>query len=341
MIKIRLIWDEVNYGEEEHRVYRSTSPMDPESLPAPIATLGPNQSMYEDSGLTEGETYFYRVSAINQGEEYLSDEFEILAESGGFDILFSGGESGFWFDFSKALTFQDFSETTSVASDGDPIRVLVDRGPNGERATLHDGAATPPVFRDSGLVPPGEGMSTFNGTGLLRVDPELFQEIGSCTVMVVSRFREDIGEFSPYLFSTSFGTGGTATFFGFGYRTNLSEAFIRTRRVNSNSLTTTDYNHGINPTEVNFVEAYFDWVNQEMGLIINGTDFRGSTGQASGLAGTGNSFADIAGVTAGGTLQASFGGEIREIVMVDRLLTTEEREVVQAFIAAKYGIPFS
>jgi len=76
----RIVWKDNNSTETGHRVYRSLTPMDPENLPPPIATLGPDVTSYDDGDVTEGLTYYYRVGAFNAAREVVSEELEAPAD---------------------------------------------------------------------------------------------------------------------------------------------------------------------------------------------------------------------------------------------------------------------
>ncbi|APL99217.1 virion structural protein [Bordetella phage MW2] len=76
----RIVWKDNNSSETGHHVYRSLTPMDPENLPPPIATLGPDATFYEDGDVTEGLTYYYRVGAFNAAREVVSEELEAPAD---------------------------------------------------------------------------------------------------------------------------------------------------------------------------------------------------------------------------------------------------------------------
>lgn len=75
-------WNDPNLAEEGHNLYKSTSPMDPLNLPAPLVSLGPDVEEYEDPDVVEGSTYYYRVGAfINGGTvESVSDELVAVAD---------------------------------------------------------------------------------------------------------------------------------------------------------------------------------------------------------------------------------------------------------------------
>jgi fibronectin type 3 domain-containing protein len=78
MFGVRLTWNDVNDSEQGHRIYRSTSPMNPGNMPVPMAMLGPNVTSYDDMNVSEGETYYYRVSAYQRKMEMISDEISII-----------------------------------------------------------------------------------------------------------------------------------------------------------------------------------------------------------------------------------------------------------------------
>lgn len=77
-MKAQLTWNDENYGTQGFNVYRSATPIDPESLPSPWATLGPEARIYEDTTVVESETYYYMVTALVDGEEPATGNFEVL-----------------------------------------------------------------------------------------------------------------------------------------------------------------------------------------------------------------------------------------------------------------------
>lgn len=63
MPTVRIAWTDINADEEGHYVYRDTSPLDLENLPAPLATLGPDVTQYDDATASADTTYYYAVAA--------------------------------------------------------------------------------------------------------------------------------------------------------------------------------------------------------------------------------------------------------------------------------------
>lgn len=74
---VRLTWGDTNSIEEGHRVYRSTSPIDPHALPAPLATLPAGSTEYVDSTVAPSTTYYYRVSAFLLTLEQVATEVTV------------------------------------------------------------------------------------------------------------------------------------------------------------------------------------------------------------------------------------------------------------------------
>lgn len=92
-ITINLSWVDTNRVEDGYRVYKSTSPMDPEvSMPAPIATLDPNSESYVDTDVVYGQTYYYIVSSFNnlQANEVFSENKEVVCEENIYAISVDG-----------------------------------------------------------------------------------------------------------------------------------------------------------------------------------------------------------------------------------------------------------
>jgi hypothetical protein len=78
---IRIRWRDNNSSEEGHKIYRSTSTIDPNSLPAELASVGADVNYYDDGSVVASTTYYYRVSAVTDSGavERVSDELVITA----------------------------------------------------------------------------------------------------------------------------------------------------------------------------------------------------------------------------------------------------------------------
>lgn len=80
MIRNVLKWTSGNGVVDSYSVYRSTTPIDVNLLPAPIAT-GITSNTYTDIDVVPGGVYFYRVSSIKEPFKRLSDELKVLTIS--------------------------------------------------------------------------------------------------------------------------------------------------------------------------------------------------------------------------------------------------------------------
>lgn len=71
---VRLTWGDTNSIEEGYRVFRSTSPIDTNSPPAPLATLPAGATEYVDSTAAPSTTYYYRVAVYLSSLRQFGDE---------------------------------------------------------------------------------------------------------------------------------------------------------------------------------------------------------------------------------------------------------------------------
>lgn len=70
MPTVRLTWTDLNSGvsqEEEHRIYRSTTAFDADTLPSVLATVAADVEFYEDPTAGFDTTYYYAVAAERGG----------------------------------------------------------------------------------------------------------------------------------------------------------------------------------------------------------------------------------------------------------------------------------
>lgn len=63
---------------DSYNIYRSLSPMNVASLPAPLVT-GVSTKSYSDSSIALGNLYYYRVGSVRNGVEKVSAEIEALS----------------------------------------------------------------------------------------------------------------------------------------------------------------------------------------------------------------------------------------------------------------------
>lgn len=70
----KLVWKDRSSGHEGYRIYRSTSFIPENALPAALATVGPQTLEYTDNAVARNVPYHYRVGVFKGNEESLSPD---------------------------------------------------------------------------------------------------------------------------------------------------------------------------------------------------------------------------------------------------------------------------
>lgn len=81
MAKTTISWKYDSGVGDGFRIYRSDTPMDPDDLPEPLATVTIDKREYDDETVVQGETYYYRVGSYIGLMESVSAELEHIAEA--------------------------------------------------------------------------------------------------------------------------------------------------------------------------------------------------------------------------------------------------------------------
>lgn len=71
-MKITLNWINRNVGEDGTRIYRSLTPINALSLPAPLVTLAPGVLTYTDDNAVQNATYYYRTEIFKGADKVLN-----------------------------------------------------------------------------------------------------------------------------------------------------------------------------------------------------------------------------------------------------------------------------
>lgn len=99
MSRIRLTWTNASTTIVEQRVYRSTSPLDIDDMPAPLAVLPRRNREYSDTTIEDGLTYYYAVSSVLPDySELISNEIKVVATSDESDPHWDNVEALLHFD---------------------------------------------------------------------------------------------------------------------------------------------------------------------------------------------------------------------------------------------------
>ncbi|MGM0913770.1 MAG: hypothetical protein ACQEXC_00400 [Pseudomonadota bacterium] len=135
--EITLTWAETSSpAVDSVIIYRSTTSLDPENLPAPLATVSGGVETYvdDDPAIDTQTIYYYLLDVVmkpgykagsNLQSQVLGAFSAILAD------LWASGEDGVWIDLSdSATTYQDQGRTT-LAGLGEDIGGVTDKSGNG------------------------------------------------------------------------------------------------------------------------------------------------------------------------------------------------------------------
>lgn len=149
MAGIRLDWAQFGHFDS-FSVYRSATPMLPESLPAPIAT-GVNRTSWWDSDVVPGTIYYYRVEVMQGANSKLSDELSISATSGVSDLLFSDVVLliDAQVDAYPSILFTDKSNSRSAVTTSATTTNV---------PTMVGATTTPPILNDGSIYLPNSSL---------------------------------------------------------------------------------------------------------------------------------------------------------------------------------------
>lgn len=245
-------------------------------------------------------------------------------------MLFGVSDKGAWWDFTdKAYIFTDTSRTTAVTADGDAIKGVTDRSGKGNH--ISQGTATTwPVYKDTS---PTQARGQFDGTDdiITRTYDSAFA-MNSVTLAVGFVNRTAHASLDKGLAGAYLTTGNQRA-----YRLTLKGTSAGGGAVwntSTNGTANTSIAIGSSLTAGVLLGkatagAQDVWLNgTASGAALTGTPFYGGTSTAPFNIG-----ADGAG---------SFGNQgITHIVVIDRVLTTDEQQKLEGYIAWESGLQTS
>ena len=78
-MQIKISFNNINANATGIRVYRSTSVIDPNNLPAVYATIDPSSTSYTDTSVINGQLYYYMFAVFSATETVLSNNIQATA----------------------------------------------------------------------------------------------------------------------------------------------------------------------------------------------------------------------------------------------------------------------
>lgn len=316
-IRIRLNWQESNLLETGHRVYRSLSPIDVESLPTPIATLGPNVTEYLDEDVTAGETYYYRVSAYTTFSEKISEEVQVTASAPDWSPIDSSAQ--LWLDADDVSTISIVSGLVSQWND---------KSGNGNHFDQPNSSWRPVVQANAIGTKPSIFINT--GKSLGRNSTSILRSVNGGSITVLKRHRNPAltSQYVAHAKLYASNAGPTPNKLQGGARRNNADA-----NTSVSADASTDNNFAIFTVAVNYLTG---------ALLIgtNGVYKNGPAMPTTGVSEDSTSVMALGGNTGAYSAptsfnNANFGGDIAELII---LPNSTDYQKAEGFIAHKWGL---
>lgn len=278
------------------------------------------------TGLTNGTTYYVQVRAVNAfGNGAWSASAS--AEAGAWTPadLFKASEIGGIYDPSDISTlWQDSARTTPVTADGDPVGCIEDLSGNGNHM-IQTSAANKPLYKTSGGLHwlEQQDAADWMGTSGQPLSAEENFYVGGGFQIQTG------GGISTRLFAVCPENSGstTAGAFGIYQRSDVVQRVIAAMRVNAGTTFEATVNSAYTIGGAAFrAEAYHE---------SNTIYARANALSASAAANDDNTpitFRPIGIFASSGAVAKFYGG-----VIIDRVLTTDEKTAVRAWIDARIG----
>jgi fibronectin type 3 domain-containing protein len=310
--QIQLTWDELlNSGATQIGIERSTTSNGVYQLVAQI----PGATSYVDMNLTAGTTYYYQVQAINLTQwSPTSNVAQATTFVTGADLPF--GNLALWLKADAGL-LQGGTNT--------PVSLWADQSGNGNNATQPTGASQPlwipgaigdrPVVRFNGtnsyLSLPGSTMAGTTGAEAFVVLKVAVDPPSASHGLWTFGEYNNASEFYPDTSGAIYETFGFSAAAGVNYALGIPSQPLTQYHVYQVSSQTNNW---------------AAWIN---GFLLYQT--------------ANNTYAYCTSPVLGGSLSGAFGnyyfaGDIAEVLIFNRGLTTGERTTIYSYFNGKYGL---
>lgn len=237
--------------------------------------------------------------------------------------LFAGGEKGVMFDLTRAANlYTDSARTTSVTASGDAIGSATDLSPNAKHASSSGPAR--PTWNSA-------GYATFDAfDDYMQTAAIDFSATDAVTVVAALRKLSDAAggvflEFGP--------NGSTTNAFRL-FAPSSASSNIAFGSTGSTTSTATYANTAV-ASPVTFVATGQADISADLCAVrINGADAQSSASDQ----GSGNYSSQVLNIGARNAASVFFNGRIYRILVIDRALTTTERNLAERWAAQPVGI---
>ena len=240
--------------------------------------------------------------------------------------LFAGGKQGVWYDPSdKSTLFQDVAGTVPVTKDGDPVALMRDKSGNGNHAT-QTVSASRPVYKTDGIL----HWLVFDGADdSMKIT--LSKALSPSGELTIATGIKSSATSASMLIEQGVNTGSTNAFYLTANGTSY-EYLGRGNRVGTGEdialvMTVTRHAVLISEQAINSGVAASLSVNNLAPSISTNTTFGGG----------GFGTLDIYIGSRTGSLLI-YKGEIHGIVIVDSILSNDNKAMLKNYLATKSGV---
>jgi len=342
----RIDWTETNTGvdeEDEIQIYRSTAPFDLNTLPPLLATLAPNSMEYDDRTVVSG-VYYYGIVLVKAGETSLLTlvSIDVGPPVSAFDptTLFANGEVGIIVDPSTPSTiFSDAAATVPAIANTDNIGAITDLA-GGVHSFIQATAGSQPAYNSDGthywIEPTNDFMRIPGSSSSFKF---LHDDSGAEVIIGLrAGLTENVNDIFSIIDTCNVSSSSIGSSIFYDDRNSLP------RSNEIHHLVTTGGGTANNPVDRGLpdaVKAMKDCVTGVLFQDENGndnailSDFAQSYGGRNVTAISSNSTFDLTLMRRASSNDFFFDGRIYFILIINRVLTQDERNDVVAFIKQK------
>ncbi|WEI20151.1 hypothetical protein PY247_10745 [Acinetobacter proteolyticus] len=307
-------YDYVNY-------YRSETPMDAGTMPAPTAT-GITATTYTDTTATKGKYYYVRFSSVRSGVEKISDEMKILAGT-------------LWLPSNLATPAKMWLDASNSIVDGsNRISQLTDLSGNGFHTTQSNNTNKPVLT---------SGNAVFNGTNRYMDGAaiDLFKNIGQGYIFAVaSKSSIDGSAIERPIIGWSNNAASYRLGLLMGNNTHANKILFGGRRLDGDAYDGVESSFTITTNRMYIMCGVVNYNSREIKLYIDGQLNVSKTNAFTGSGNTANTSSSRSRIGSNFVATPTTYGDVslKTALSDNQLISDSERQKMEGWAAHKYGL---
>lgn len=301
--------------------YRSETPMDAGSMPAPTA-MGITGLTYTDTTATKGKYYYVRFGSVRSSVEKISNEYRVLAGNPWTPTSLVN-HADLWLDSANAVV--DVSNR---------IAQLTDLSGNNFHASQSNNTNKPILSAES---------ATFNGTShyMNIAAPDLFRNVGYGYIFAVASKNSLDGSVAERAIA---GWSNNATSFRlgllFGTTVVANKISVGGRRLDGDAYDGVESSFTVTANRMYIICGIVNYNSREIKLYIDGQLNVSKTNAFTGAGSTSNTSSTRSRI--GSNLTATpttYGDMTLKMTLADnQILSDSDRQKLEGWAAHKYGL---